>query len=73
MQDGISSVRPERMYELKDDGNKAFSKADYKGAVLKYRDALGLAETYGNETEGILPYRMEIGKDPEVKDGAMYV
>ena len=73
MQVEISSVRPERIMELKDEGNKAFGRADYGGAVAKYRDGLGLAERYGKDTEGSLPYKMEIGKSPDLEDGAMYL
>ena len=38
--------KPERMEQLKEDGNKAYVRGDVAAAIKYYRQGLGVAEEY---------------------------
>ena len=57
---------------MKDEGNHAYSKADYGKAIAYYRQALRLAENYQKETEGNLPNKREFGDSPKLGRHMMY-
>eukprot|EP00356_Strombidium_inclinatum_P015187 CAMPEP_0170482662 /NCGR_PEP_ID=MMETSP0208-20121228/2583_1 /TAXON_ID=197538 /ORGANISM="Strombidium inclinatum, Strain S3" /LENGTH=221 /DNA_ID=CAMNT_0010755521 /DNA_START=3 /DNA_END=665 /DNA_ORIENTATION=- len=58
--------------EAKQEGSKAFKNRDYGKAVAYYRQAMRNLEIYGQQNEGGLPFKMEIGDCPEPGENLMY-
>ena len=67
-----TKVRPERINELKDFGNRLYGQANYGKAITAYKQAFEWAEKFERENEGTLPFKLEIGDSPALKDGLMY-
>ena len=65
-------ISAKQIEDLKTEGNSAFKKKDYGKAIAYYRQGLRLAEQFGTENDGSLPFKMEIGECPEPKEGLMY-
>ena len=67
-----NKTRPERIVELKDFGNRLYAQSNYGKAITAYKQAFEFAEKFGRENEGCLPFKLEIGESPALKDGLLY-